>query len=209
MNPQNNNIESLILFHKDVFFKFPALNAEEFISAIKNHPKEVENEKFQWGQLYSSSDKVSLDVDDWAKYLIPNINHFSNLIGADIEWGLYGSWINLYKRGDFQEPHDHATGDGITHLCCVFFANDGKDFAKFFFTDPQHSRLSSLWSDFFKSTGVHVLEQIKAGDILFFPPHLFHGVTIHKSDTIRMTFSANIIIHSHKFKKKSASKALW
>ena len=30
------------------------------------------------------------------------------------------------------------------------------------------------------------------GDILFFPSHMLHGVTPHKSDTPRITVSGNI-----------------
>ena len=32
------------------------------------------------------------------------------------------------------------------------------------------------------------------GDILFFPSHMLHGVSPHKSDTPRVTISGNITI---------------
>ena len=206
MTVESQNEISPLIFPKDVFFKFRAPNADEFIAAIEKHPKKIANddEEFAWGKLFSSSDKVALDYGTWGEYLIPSINHLSKLIGFDLEWSLDSCWMNLYKRGDFQEPHDH-TGKIKIDLCCVFFANSGKDFAEFFFFDVHHGRLGPFWSKVFGTDGVLIFHEdvIQAGDILFFPPYLFHGVRPHNSDTIRTTFSANIFIHDLKPIEKS------
>ena len=38
--------------------------------------------------------------------------------------------------------------------------------------------------------------QLKAGDIMFFPGYMLHGVSPHKSDIIRKTLSFNLDIGS-------------
>ena len=201
---------SACIFPKDAFFKFPAPNADEFIAALEKHPKVISNDdpEFEWGKLFSGSDKVALDENVWGEYLIPSIDRFSSMIGGDLEWSVQHCWMNLYKKGDYQEPHDH-TGYQDVNLCCVFVANSGKDFSEFSFYDVHHGRLGPFWASVFDSKGVLSFNEsaINAGDIIFFPPYTFHAVTPHKSDIIRTTFSANITIHNFKIESKNFEMA--
>lgn len=187
--------ESNFIFPKDLYIKFRAPNAEEFISALENDPQVVENDKFEWGQLYNSSDKVPLKNDEWSQYLIPSLNKLCEITKLNFGWKLESSWLNLYKKGDYQEIHDHSSflGDQVVNLCCVFFVNSGENFSDFYFFDVNYGHLNQLWTQIYKSSSVFKVH-VEAGDILFFPTHLFHNVSPHKSDIIRKTFSANIVV---------------
>jgi hypothetical protein len=187
--------ESNFIFPKDLYIKFRAPNAEEFIDALEKNPQMVKNDQFEWGKLYSSPDKVPLENDEWQKYLIPSLNKFSEITKLNFGWKVINCWLNLYKKGDYQEIHNH---DGIfneiaVNLSCVFFVNNGENFSDFYFFDVNHSHINHLWTEIYRSSTVFKLHA-EAGDILFFPTHLFHNVSPHKSDIIRKTFSANIMV---------------
>mgnify|MGYP005622815763 FL=1 len=99
---------------------------------------------------------------------------------------MYDPWLNLYKRGYYQEIHDHAGLD----ISSVFFANDGIDFGKFFFVDRHSCNFSEEYEDLISYTNHHQ-PTVKKGDIIFFSSHLLHGVSSHENDDIRKTLSVN------------------
>ena len=103
---------------------------------------------------------------------------------------LYNPWMNFYKRGDHQEVHGHPT-----HLSGVFIANDGEEFSQFYFLDKDNysASISPSLGKILNYGGAHNV-QLKAGDIMFFPGYMLHGVSPHKSDIIRKTLSFNLDI---------------
>ena len=50
--------------------------------------------------------------------------------------------------------------------------------------------LSMPWR-YMLNLGSAFFPKIKSGDIILFPGHMFHGVTPHESDEVRITMSAN------------------
>ena len=76
----------------------------------------------------------------------------------------------------------------------MFFANDGENFSKLFFSDRNSCNFSCKYEELISYTNTHDLDY-KKGDIIFFPSHLLHGVTSHESDVIRKTMSANLNIN--------------
>ena len=99
---------------------------------------------------------------------------------------MYDPWLNLQKKGYYQEIHDHAGLD----ISSVFFANDGIDFGKFFFVDRHSCNFSEEYEDLISYTNHHQ-PSVKRGDIIFFSSHLLHGVSSHENDEIRKTLSVN------------------
>ena len=173
-------------FNANFFYKFEAVNAKEFIKEIEACSKKyIDNTQFQWG-THSDSDKVPLKLRDFEYLMKPNIDMLIDEIGSDITPKYSDPWINMYTRGQYQEIHDHHGTD----FASVFFANDGVDFAKFYFHDRHSINLSPRIRSLLNPTDRHEIN-IKAGDIIFFPSHILHGVSPHKSDVVRKTFAVN------------------
>ena len=106
----------------------------------------------------------------------------------EVDYTMYNPWLNLYKRRDFQEVHDHREHD----FACVFIINEGKGFGEFYFKDRNCS-LSLKTEQLVNYTDVYV-PKLKVGDLIIFPCFMFHGVSPHNSDIIRKTLSFNLDI---------------
>ena len=175
-----------ILFPSSFYTQYKAPNADELIEVINSYEdKLVNNSKFKWGQM-CSSDKIPLKFESFQSLLQASIDLFADDLGLTFNYTLVNPWINLYKKGDFQEIHDHIAQD----FACVFFANDGENFAQFYFSDRNTTALTRGAKTLLKYQNNYPLK-FDVGDIIFFPSHVLHGVTPHRSDTIRKTLAFN------------------
>ena len=68
--------------------------------------------------------------------------------------------------------------------------NDGDEF---YFYDRNSSQLTPSIKRLVDYSNAHGIKA-KAGDILFFPSHMLHGVSPHRLDTPRTTISGNISV---------------
>ena len=101
-------------------------------------------------------------------------------------------WKNTYHRYYHQEQHDHQGYE----LSFVIFMNDfHQDDAHFYFVNERNRVTPPDWTDMCYGMPDDLIIEPKRGDILFFPSHMLHGVTPHKSDNPRITISGNISIH--------------
>ena len=183
-----------IPFLSEFFIVFPAPNSEELISKIDDVCKtqKIDNDFFEWGKL-CKVDRIPLLWQDFIDLYKPSIDVFCNQFNKDIKdikYTMYNPWLNLYKKGYYQEIHDHADHD----ISSVFFANDGIDFGKFFFYDRHSCNFSDNYEEFI-SYDNQKTPPIKRGDIMFFSSHILHGVTSHENDEIRKTLSVNFNIN--------------
>ena len=177
---------SIQQFNNNFFYKYQAVNAELFIKEVEACSSQwIDNSDFTWG-THSNSDKVPLKLRDFEYLMKPNIDMLIDEIGIDITPKYYDPWINMYTRGQYQEIHDHHGVD----FASVFFANDGEGFAKFYFHNRHSIDMSARNKKIFK-TGERSEINTKAGDIIFFPSHILHGVSPHNSDVVRKTFAVN------------------
>ena len=175
------------IFKANFYTKYQAPNADELINKINSYTEDsINNAEFSWGNK-SSSDKIPLKWQDYLELLAPSVQLFANEFEVGFNYTLYDPWVNLYKRGDHQEVHNHPT-----HLASVFIANDGEGFSQFYFLDSYNYTLTSTpLGELLKYNSQHT-SKLKAGDIMFFPGYMLHGVTPHKSDVIRKTLSFNL-----------------
>jgi len=173
------------IFQTNFFVKFKAPNFKEFSEKIESI--EVENTpNFSWGE-FCNVDKSSQRWQDWMDIICPSLDIFSKELNYRGDYIIRDPWINFYSKGSFQEPHDHLYCD----IACVFFMNTGSDFSKFYFRDRYSNGISPSIREVLQYSDTYCPE-ISAGDIMFFPAHLLHGVSPHKSSTIRKTFSTNL-----------------
>ena len=177
------------IFESNFYTKYQSPNADELIEKIDTYTEEhIDNDHFTWGEQ-SSSDKIPLKSEDYIDLLMPSIDLFCKELNIKFTFNMDDPWINLYKRGDHQEIHDHYP----YQLSCNFVANDGEDFSKFYFIDRHSYGLPYNVTQIIDYNPNHILK-LKAGDIIFFPSYLMHGVSPHKSDIIRKTLSFNFNI---------------
>lgn len=178
------------IFPTNLYIKFQVPNAKEIIKTIDYYNEShVDNSKFTWGSK-SSSGKISLKWEDYIELFKPSLSIFANQFNSYIDYTMYDPWLNLYKRRDFQEVHDHREHD----FACVFIINEGEGFGKFYFQD-RNCMFKSLKIEKMINYIDNYIPELKTGDFIVFPSHMLHGVTPHNSNSVRKTLSFNIDIN--------------
>ena len=70
--------------------------------------------------------------------------------------------------------------------------------AKFYFVNERDRVTSNNWTNLCSGATGAMPDNLEIepdkGDILFFPSHMLHGVSPHKSDTPRITISGNMTL---------------
>jgi uncharacterized protein (TIGR02466 family) len=164
---------------------------KEFLSRLLQ-VKSYGDDDFTWGDLCHVK-RESYVVEDWLDLLVEPVRLLSKELKITFNASISHPWANLYEKGGFQEIHYHDDCD----IAAVIFLNDGPDFGKFYFWDANHTAFTKPWIKMITKMGLSNIyyPEVKAGDIIFFPSHMMHGVSPHKSDTIRKTFSFNIVVN--------------
>ena len=172
------------IFPRKFYIQFKAPLHHELIDYVhKNHA--VDNDHFKWGK-WAIVDKSPIKWSESMQLLTPSIEQFKEALKKDFHYKPFNPWINTYQKGCFQEIHDHGGHD----FSCVFFANQKSDFGSFYFFDRDSNALPSGWNKILE-TPTRWHPNVTAGDIIFFPSDMLHGVTPHKSDEIRKTLACN------------------
>ena len=177
-------------FVSEFYTIFPAPNADELIEFVNktSDTKDIDNDHFEWGSK-CKIDRIPIPWQDAIELYQPSMELLYKELSKSFSYTFFDPWINLYKRGYYQEIHAHKGND----ISSVFFANDGENFSKLFLSDRNHLNFSCQYEQLISYTNVFNIEY-KKGDIVFFSSQLFHGVTAHENDEIRKTMSANITI---------------
>ena len=135
-------------------------------------------------------ERVEINQNLW-ETLYPSLDIFFKEVNLNIQnlkLGINDIWKNTYKKGFFQETHDHLP----LHLSGVIFLTDEqKDDGKFFFFNQHASEISKEWRDIGLSAQKHYIKAEK-GKILLFPSYMLHGVSMHKTNNPRKTVAFNI-----------------
>ena len=107
-------------FSSDFFTLFPAPNAEKLISSIEEicKTKKVDNDFRDWGKT-CRVDTIPLLWQDFLDLYQPSIKVFCEIFKKDIKYTMYNPWLNLYKKGYYQEIHDHAGHD----ISCLLYTS--------------------------------------------------------------------------------------
>ena len=190
------------IFPLHFYSLFPAPNKEEIFETLKNIKVNREaTDKIRW----NSQCKVEVEVLDKKvveNLLRPSLDKFFSMMESSIDINLVvkflSAWRNTYRKGGFQELHDHVDGEGLEdcHLSgCIFLDDFHPDASHFFLYNRHCSEISASWGKImaemhlpFKS---HVIIP-KAGDVIFFPSYMLHGVTPHRMEEPRTTIAFNL-----------------
>ena len=105
------------------------------------------------------------------------------------------AWLNKYGRGDSQEVHTHIGADNCT-FSCSYFAQYALNDARFLFYDPDQTKHLGEFTKHYDGVVNTWFPDVQEGDIIIFPSWLHHQVEPHRSDTTRITVSANFKVTS-------------
>ena len=105
------------------------------------------------------------------------------------------AWLNKYGRGDSQEVHTHIGADNCT-FSCSYFAQYALNDARFLFYDPDQTKHLVEFTKHYSGVVNTWFPDVQEGDIIIFPSWLHHQVEPHRSDTTRITVSANFKVTS-------------
>ena len=105
------------------------------------------------------------------------------------------AWLNKYGRGDSQEVHTHIGADNCT-FSCSYFAQYALNDARFLFYDPDQTKHLGEFTKHYSGVVNTWFPDVQEGDIIIFPSWIHHQVEPHRSDTTRITVSANFKITS-------------
>ena len=180
-------------FYNDFYSLISPENKDEIIEHCMNPDLELPKEEFQWGDE-CLSEKVYLKLTGFTEILKPSIIEvLTEVIDGDIPYGFAVEevWKNTYHRYYHQEQHDHQGYE----LSFVIFLNDFREEdARFYFLNERTRVCSGIWGDLSDMMPDTMVIEAEKGDIVFFPSHMIHGVSPHKSDNPRITVSGNITI---------------
>ena len=174
------------IFYESCFYShFQAPNSEELTDFV--YSKDEVYKTYEWAKDCSVK-TIPCKWEESIDLLTPSVYQFADSIGSSFNWTIYNPWINCYRKGDYQEMHEHSRYD----FSCVFFPEVKEDYSKFCFYNRHSTLLSTSWIKLLEDD-LHTnwYPDIKSGDIIFFAGTLLHGVTQHRSNDVRKTLSCN------------------
>jgi uncharacterized protein (TIGR02466 family) len=153
----------------------------------------------EWNCSIQSSFETNTNMTDFSwdffyDSIKPNLKEMHTELGGNptLQFNMTEAWLNKYKRGDSQEVHTHIGGDNTT-FSCAYFAQYANNDAKFIFYDPDQTKHLGNYSKHYSTVNTW-FPDVQEGDIIIFPSWLHHQVDVHRSDTTRITVSANFQI---------------
>ncbi len=179
---------------------------------IKYHHVHIRNYKQVFGQLHDSCKPLINDVkgkwnsqvkttffdendiiapDELGEFLSPYLYQY---FPPEVEIRIVNSWMNLYNKGDWQEPHHHITFPEFINFSGVIFINYNKESdAPFYFENMNLDHTISGYTTIMKQDPI-MYPPIKEGDMIVFPSFVRHGVHVQKQESNRTTLSFNLCV---------------
>ena len=169
------------IFRHNFYIQFKAPNSEQLIAQL-NTETNIDNSSFNWGDK-CEVDRVPLRYEDYLDLLQPSVEELSKRLGKPFAFQVGDPWLNIYSQGGYQELHDHWDED----IAGVFFLNDGNNF---YFRERHNTEISFPMRKLMECSE-YWTPNVRAGDFIFFPAHMLHGVSKNTSKELRKTLSCN------------------
>jgi uncharacterized protein (TIGR02466 family) len=189
------------IFQTPVFFCKNVLSKKEnkFLKKIslKFKNKFKNNHKFL-STVYSTHDSYNL-INDKNFFNIINIikektKEFSKLLNSEKDYNINNAWINIYKKNNFQEYHNHP--DSSFSAVYTIESSPVIDDCQFIIENPSFPyEMVSLQN--IKEWNLYNFQyykfNLRAGDLIIFRSFLKHCVTQKKDNHLRITAAFNLI----------------
>ena len=169
--------------------KFETL-VDDYINTVE--PKNTSN---LWQCNVTTTYNGSEDFEhQWQYEFVDSIKYnffeyVNTLNYSDKEYDFDPPWVNIYKKNDFQEMHDHLP----SHFSYAYAHKLPESSGDFIFINQGNYNTYTHYENpnvVCKKLKANILEK----HILFFPSCVCHMVTPNKSDNLRITISGNITI---------------
>ena len=165
------------------------------VDRLDPHP----NQEFSWGTKTEAIDQLRYYECEILPSYVYWLREYMKKIDIALSFEISDIWKTTYKRGSFQEPHDHPECD----LVSVIFLDDPGKGGRFYLKN-------------YKGEETHFVDY-KKGDMIVFPSNLVHGVTPFTTsiweDLIlrkrRRTISINVDIGGYQLWEGSMEKLLY
>jgi len=136
----------------------------------------------------------------WFQSVQPHLNNYLDALDPQTTYSVYCDemWMNNYKKGDYQEPHDHAfPGRCISAIYVLDFPIEEDDpGGTLVFECPNFNVVRSSGMDriFNAYNYQHITPPLEKGTLILFPSWISHYVLPNKTDSRRATIAANFLI---------------
>tara|TARA_R110000803_G_scaffold210680_1_gene283146 strand:+ start:1843 stop:2436 length:594 start_codon:yes stop_codon:yes gene_type:complete len=137
------------------------------------------------------ADKEFSDIN---KFVLESVKNYCKelLIQEDsFDENTNDAWFNIYKKGDYQEYHNH--GDSL--FSAVYFLKTPENSAKIYFKSPIMDMIRPNYTEYTIDTYERINFTPQAGMLLIFRSFLEHSVEQQEDDDARISIAYN-------FKKK-------
>jgi hypothetical protein len=156
------------------------------------------NVRTSWRLEEFDDSNVNINIwNSWYEILQNYLHNFLDEINSSDSYiNIIQAWINKYNMNEFQYVHDHCSPD--SNIAMVYFHRlNENDQCKFEFHNDKFQlyKLSGL-SDYvnMSETSPIFTPNISQGDLILFPSHYLHSVSLHRGSETRISFSANLKI---------------
>ncbi|MEN9530420.1 MAG: Synechococcus phage Syn19 [Pseudomonadota bacterium] len=158
----------------------------------------------EWNcEVQTTRESGEIDYSGFLTELKGVVSTLCDSIGTrcPLEFRIESLWMNVYNVGNWQELHHHASPNNNLSFCYFMNLNPQTD-AHFFFQNERSANYSAagLHQVFNLVENLEIAEstflQVAEGDIILFPSHLRHGVSLQRANSNRCTLSGNLLVLS-------------
>lgn len=166
-----------------------------------NHVNEYELEQHKrwpyWQKFHkTSSTKNLMDVEDnQLKKLYNWIESETNIFAKDFNsndtYTVNQCWMNVYEKGEFQEPHFHLGFD----FSAIYYVSVPKNSGNLVFENPLlATEMRPIKTDIeTKLNSTAAVYEPKEGLLIIFRSNLRHGVYPHNNELPRISLAFNLL----------------
>lgn len=133
---------------------------------------------------------TNLQMQEFSYWIENEVNQFSRHYNSSASYKIDQCWLNVYYKGDFQEPHIHPGFD----FSAVYFVSTPTDSGKLIFENAQAmSDMRPIKTK--KETDLNATAAVYApmeGQLVIFRSNLRHAVYPHQSDQPRISLAFNL-----------------
>lgn len=155
-----------------------------------------------FGDALSSIRSNNNDSLPWPVFfdaIKPNVQEYLDSLEPSCAYTIHTDefWVNIYRKNNFQEPHDHAFPGRSISAVYVMEAPEGDDVGgELVLECPNFSivKASGLNRIFNKWQYQHLMPPLEPGTLIIFPSWVNHYVLPSKTDQRRTTIAVNFCI---------------
>ena len=130
--------------------------------------------------------------DDTLKPLTTEIDAVCKNIGLDIqETRIVQMWINVNRRGDYNNIHQHS---GLYTLSGTYYVKVPKDSGHLVLRDPRPGAIGNYFMNGRFDNGEFNKRRLNDGLLCLWPSYLDHFVEPNKTDEERISISFDVVV---------------